>query len=135
MSADGDQGYNIVPLETGQGDPGPVPPPPHNLEVEQAFLGAILVNASMFPSVREIVSADDFYSPGHARIYTEILQMHDRNKSIDAVQLGPFFDSDEEIGQLGGRQYLARLAASAGMPSSKWWSEHSLRARWSPPNQ
>ena len=46
--------------------------PPHNIEVEQQLLGAILINNAAFYSVADIVEPDDFYEPIHAGIYSVI---------------------------------------------------------------
>ncbi len=42
---------------------------PHNLEAEQALLGAILVNNEAFHRVSEYLRAEHFFEPVHARIY------------------------------------------------------------------
>ena len=38
--------------------------PPHNIEAEQALLGALLVNNDVFDRVAAIVQAAHFYEPG-----------------------------------------------------------------------
>ncbi|GAB4572202.1 MAG: replicative DNA helicase [Rhodothalassiaceae bacterium] len=86
---------------------------PHNIEIEQALLGAILVNNEVAEQVREFLEPVHFYEPVHGRIYEQVLRLIDRDHSADPVKLRPFFDSDESLKDLGGGTYLARLAASA----------------------
>ncbi|HEX8374849.1 MAG TPA: DnaB-like helicase N-terminal domain-containing protein, partial [Geminicoccaceae bacterium] len=42
---------------------------PHNIEAEQAVLGAILVNNEAFHRVGEFLKAEHFYEPVHGRIF------------------------------------------------------------------
>ena len=42
---------------------------PHNIEAEQALLGAILVNNDAFHRVGEYLLAEHFFEPVHARIF------------------------------------------------------------------
>lgn len=86
---------------------------PHNLEIEQALLGAMLVNNEAAEQVREFLEPSHFYEPVHGRIYETILKLIDRDHTADPVKLRPFFDKDEALVDLGGGTYLARLAASA----------------------
>ena len=42
---------------------------PHNIEAEQALLGAILVNNDAYHRVSEFLRAEHFFEPVHARIF------------------------------------------------------------------
>ena len=44
---------------------------PHNVEAEQALLGAILVNNEAFYRVSDFLGAEHFYEPIHREIYEE----------------------------------------------------------------
>ena len=46
--------------------------PPHNLEIEQGLLGILLINNSAYFKIFELVDAEDYYDPLHARIYDAI---------------------------------------------------------------
>ncbi|WP_210431181.1 replicative DNA helicase [Iodidimonas gelatinilytica] len=87
--------------------------PPSNLEVEQALLGAMLVNNEAAEQVREYLHPEHFFEPVHGRIYEMILRLIDRDHTADPIKLRPFFDKDEALADMGGGAYLARLAASA----------------------
>jgi len=42
---------------------------PHSIEAEQQLLGAILTNNDLFDRVAQILRAEHFYDPVHARIF------------------------------------------------------------------
>lgn len=87
--------------------------PPHNLEAEQALLGAILVNNEAITRVQDFLRPEHFFEPVHGRIFDAILRLLDRNQVADPVKLKPYFDDDVDLADVGGAAYLVRLAASA----------------------
>ncbi len=86
---------------------------PHNLEAEQALLGAILVNNLALNHVSDRLRPEHFYEPVHMRIYEAILRLHDKGQIANPVTLRHFFDRDETLADIGGGEYLARLAGAA----------------------
>lgn len=87
--------------------------PPHNLEAEQALLGAILVNNEAAQKVQGFLMPEHFFEPVHGRIFESVLKLMDKNQIADPVKLKPYFENDEALTDVGGAQYLVRLAASA----------------------
>jgi replicative DNA helicase len=86
---------------------------PHNLEAEQALLGAILVNNEAADRVTSFVEPDHFFEPVHARIYAAASSLIRSGKLASPVTLKTFFERDETLAEIGGTAYLARLAAAA----------------------
>lgn len=86
---------------------------PHNLEAEQALLGSILVNNEAAQKVQGFLEPEHFFEPVHGRIYEAVLKLVDKNQIADPVKLKPYFENDEALVDVGGAQYLVRLAASA----------------------
>src|ERR1700735_845725 len=85
---------------------------PHNIEAEQALLGAILVNNVAHERVSEILQPECFYDPVHGRIYGSITTLINRGQIADPKALRGLFESDPALASLGGAEYLADLAAS-----------------------
>jgi len=86
---------------------------PNNLEIEQALLGAILVNNSCVEKVQGFLKEHHFFEPVHGRIYTSCLMLIDKNQSADPIRLKPYYENDPGLDEVGGAAYLVRLAASA----------------------
>ena len=87
--------------------------PPHNLEAEQALLGAIMVNNEACDRVTTFLTADHFFEPVHARIFESASSLIRMGKLANPVTLKAFFENDATLKEIGGPAYLARLAASA----------------------
>ncbi len=87
---------------------------PHNIEAEQALLGAILVNNEALDRVSGFLEPIHFYDPLHAQIYEITTKLIQSGKQATPVTLKTFFEHAEPIdAHLTVPQYLGRLAASA----------------------
>ncbi len=107
---------NPIPnLRAIEQDPGEdaIRTPPHNLEAEQALLGAILVNNEACDKVSSFLAPEHFFEPLHARIFEAASTLIKVGKLASPVTLKTYFENDATIRDIGGTAYLARLAASA----------------------
>src|ERR1700704_1600211 len=86
---------------------------PHNIEVEQALLGAILVNNEAFYRVSDFLEPEHFFEPLHQKIYKDTGSRVRAGKSASPITLKTFLPADLDIGGMNGSQYLARLATEA----------------------
>lgn len=86
--------------------------PPQNIEAEQALLGAILVNNEAYRRVAEFLQPEHFAEAVHQRIFAAIRTLIERAQIANPVTLKNMFDQDGALAEIGGAQYLARLAAS-----------------------
>ena len=86
---------------------------PHNIEAEQALLGAMLINNEAYHRVSDFLKPEHFFEPVHQRIYEACKMRIDRGQLADAKALFHLFDADEALADLDKGQYLARLARAA----------------------
>jgi len=108
----------MAPLDsTARKLPEPVAPTyraaPHNIEAEQALLGAILVNNEAFYRVSDFLEVQHFFEPIHQQLYELAANLIRAGKVATPITLKTFLPSDLDIGGLNLSQYLARLAAEA----------------------
>ena len=103
----------ITPLQEEDGQLPTYRTLPHNLEAEQALLGAILINNEAINNVAAFLEPVHFYLPVHGRIFEAVLKMIERGQIASPVTLKHYFDNDDSLSDVGGAQYLARLAGSA----------------------
>ncbi|RVV99891.1 replicative DNA helicase [Mesobaculum littorinae] len=86
---------------------------PHSIEAEQQLLGAILTNNDVYDRVASVIDASHFYDPVHARIYEIAAARIAKNALASPVTIKAFMEEDEGLKELGGAQYLFRLAGAA----------------------
>jgi replicative DNA helicase len=86
---------------------------PHNVEVEQALLGAILVNNEAFYRVSDFLKPEHFFEPLHQKIFKDIAALVRVSKSATPITLKTFMPADLDVAGMNASQYLARVAAEA----------------------
>jgi len=86
---------------------------PHNIEVEQALLGAILVNNEAFYRVSDFLEPRHFFEQLHQKIFELAGSLVRQGKVASPVTLKTFLPADLDVAGLNASQYLARLAAEA----------------------
>ncbi len=87
---------------------------PHNIEAEQALLGAILVNNDACDKVSSFLKAEHFFDPLHGRVYEAEVKLISVGKRASPITLKTFFEHEEPLSSdLTVPQYLGRLAGNA----------------------
>ena len=84
----------------------------HNVEAEQAILGALLLNNAALEQVSDYLRPEHFADQIHGRIYDAIQRLVERGQIADPITLKDFFDKDKTLEPVGGAQYLVDLANS-----------------------
>jgi hypothetical protein len=103
-----------APKQARAPDPAPLyRTAPHNIEAEQALLGAILVNNEAYYRVSDFLEPRHFFEPAHQRIFELAGTLIRDGRIASPVTLKDFLPADVDIGGLTLTQYLARLAAEA----------------------
>lgn len=85
---------------------------PYSLEAEQAVLGAVLIDTSVFPVLATTLRDDDFYLPEHREIYGIMRDMFSRGGRIDLVTLLNTLRENGTCEKAGGDNYLKLLGES-----------------------
>ncbi|GBE43809.1 MAG TPA: replicative DNA helicase [Rhizobiales bacterium] len=87
---------------------------PHNIEAEQALLGAILVNNDACDKVSSFLREEHFFDPLHGRVYEVAQKLISAGKRASPITLKTFFENEEPLAaDLTVPQYLGRLSANA----------------------
>lgn len=82
---------------------------PHDLEAEQAILGAILTDAGALTRAQEFLTPHDFYSSKHQRIFRVMGELSQRGEPVDLLTVGEALETKQELSKVGGRGVLAEL--------------------------
>jgi hypothetical protein len=83
--------------------------PPHNLEAEQAVLGAVLAAGQLLVEVAALIEEVDFYRPAHRTIWRAILALADRGEPTDPVTVLGELEHAGELPEVGGGPFLHTL--------------------------
>jgi replicative DNA helicase len=91
---------------------------PHNIEAEQALLGALLFDNEVLSRVRDL-TPESFYDPVHGRIFAMIRDMIRSGSVADGVALKERAAKDDGLQEIGGALYLMRLLELAAPLSTQ----------------
>lgn len=84
--------------------------PPQNLEAEQSFLGALLIDKDAIIKVADIINENDFYKDGHKLLFSTMKELYTRHEPIDILSLTNRLEEKDVLKSIGGRTYLAHLS-------------------------
>jgi len=86
--------------------------PPHNLEAEQAVLGAMMLEPEAGSSVFEILQPEDFYRDTHRLIFSAIGELFEKGDPIDLVSVAEILRQQGRLEQVGGIATISEIARS-----------------------
>lgn len=87
--------------------------PPQAPELEEAVLGAIMLEKDKLAEVLEIIQAADcFYVDAHQKIYAGIRRLFDKGSPVDLLTVTEELRKNNELEIVGGAYYLTRLTMS-----------------------
>lgn len=94
---------------------------PHNIEAEQAVIGAILMDNRAFDSVSDFLEPLHFYDALHAKIYTVVAQLISSRQIARPLSVATYLETDvndprTNVGPapaLSTAQYMGRLVGNA----------------------
>lgn len=86
--------------------------PPHNLEAEQAVLGALMLDPQKGSTVFEILRPEDFYRDNHKSIYLTIRDIFERGDPVDLVTVAESLRQVGRLESIGGIGTVSQIAGA-----------------------
>ena len=97
---------------------------PHNIELEQALLGILLISNASYHRVSPLVTPADFYEPLHGRLFEAIGDLVAKNSPATLLTLRPFFE-----GETAGRRSRSAEEKATPLLAQMACKERALRSR------
>lgn len=88
--------------------------PPQAVELEEAVLGALMLEKDSIIAVQEFLNSDSFYTEEHRLIYKAIEELSMELKPIDLYTVTERLKAKKELKKVGGATYLAQLTQKVG---------------------
>ena len=83
--------------------------PPQARDLEEAVLGALLIDKDAVAVVVDILKPECFYVEGHSLIYSSICRLFNTSKPVDLLTVAEDLRKSGDIEKAGGAYYLAEL--------------------------
>lgn len=88
--------------------------PPQAATLEEAVLGAVMLDKDALPAVLDILRAESFYSDAHQAIYKAVLELFRNSKPIDLLTVTEEMKKMGTLDLIGGSYYLVELTNRVG---------------------
>jgi len=88
--------------------------PPQALDLEEAVLGAIMLEQDAILSVLDILEAGSFYKESHQKIYEVAVELSKAEHPIDLLTVTEELRKQDQLEQVGGAVYIAQLTSRVG---------------------
>lgn len=98
--------------------------PPQALDVEEAIIGALMVDSEVVTKVSGIISRDSFYSNLHQTVFDAIVRLHKSHKPIDIITVTKELRDRGELDRVGGAIAITQFTRNI---SSVAHTEHHAR--------
>lgn len=85
--------------------------PPYNIELEQAVLGAIMLEPHAIIEVIDFLKVETFYDDSHKKIYQAILDLATQNKPIDILTVVDKLRTNNHLESVGGPFAITKLTS------------------------
>ncbi len=83
--------------------------PPQAVELEEAVLGALMLEKDALTNVIDILKADSFYKDANARIFGAIERLFTRSEPVDILTVTQELKKTGELEMVGGAYYITQL--------------------------
>lgn len=83
--------------------------PPHNVDVEKALLGAIILKPESMHDVSVLIFPESFFADKHREIFRAIFTIFTSGDPIDVVTVSAKLKNDKQLDRIGGAAYLTEL--------------------------
>ena len=88
--------------------------PPQAKELEEAVLGAVMIEQNAINEVIDILKEDSFYVDAHQRIWRSILNLYQNQAPIDLLTVTEQLRKNGELDAAGGPFFVAQLTNKIG---------------------
>ena len=92
--------------------------PPQAVEVEQAVLGAMMIDQRAIGRGFEHLDESCFYHAPHSQIFNAIVTLYERGEAVDQLTLSEELKRRNQLDGVGGVVYLAKLATELATASN-----------------
>ena len=83
---------------------------PSAIDMEEAVLGALMLEKDAIEVVLDILRPEAFYRPAHQKIYAVIKEIAEKGEAIDMLTVTQELRNRNEIAEIGGAGYIAQLS-------------------------
>jgi replicative DNA helicase len=83
--------------------------PPQAVDLEEAVLGAMMLERSAVGKVGDILRPESFYKESHGKVYKSIAELFEKGEPIDILTVANRMKENEDLDSVGGPFFVSQL--------------------------
>jgi replicative DNA helicase len=103
--------------------------PPQAIEIEEAVLGAMLIEKEALAKALEVLDDTAFYKPAHQKIFKALIELFNRSEPVDLITLTEELRRQGELEHVGGEYYLSELTTKVSSAANVEYHAHIVLER------
>lgn len=103
---------------------------PQAVELEQAVLGAIMLNREALPLVMDILKPESFYLESHQIIYRACLYLFGQTYPVDLLTVTEHLHKSGDLEKVGGGHYLTELSHRVASAANIEYHARIVHQKW-----
>jgi len=88
--------------------------PPQAIDIEEAVLGALMLEAGAITDVMGVLAEGCFYKEAHKKIFAAISALSARHAPVDIYTVAEELKKEQQLDEVGGPFYLSQLSNRVG---------------------
>jgi replicative DNA helicase len=88
--------------------------PPQALELEEAILGALMLEKNAISLVLDVLKPESFYKESHKEIYRAVVSLFEQSQPVDLLTVTNQLRSDGQLEMVGGPAVISELTNKVG---------------------
>ena len=85
--------------------------PPQAIDLEEAVLGALMIEKDAILSIIDILKPESFYKDAHQKVFKAILDLATRQEPIDLLTVSESLRRADNLEEIGGPYYISQLTS------------------------
>lgn len=103
---------------------------PQAIDLEEAVLGAAMLDKGAFSIIVEKLRPESFYLPAHSTIYEVMMQLFSETKPIDILTVRERLKKEEKLNQIGDVNYLMDLTNKVASAANIEYHAHIILQKY-----
>ena len=104
--------------------------PPQVIDMEQAVLGAIILERGAIDKIVHFITPEKFYKDGHRLIYEAAMSLYGSNRPIDLLTVKGQLSSMGRLEDAGGIAYLMELTSKVASGGNIDYHARMIHQKW-----
>jgi replicative DNA helicase len=104
--------------------------PPQAVDLEEAVLGAVMLEKDAIVAVLDILKPESFYKETHQKIYRAIIALFMENSPVDMLTVSSQLKKTKELEEIGGAAFLAQLTHKVASSAHIEFHSHIIQQKY-----